>query len=246
MKDIFSKLFFSFPSPNSLTFSFHYPRIINFSFDLVNSQFGILWRSVSAKPQPAGRCLPRSREPENSNSVHRLDDAYSGSRSLPLGNPRGSRWPVGATRLPCAISPSTSFFASSLSSESRTLSLSRSRSFSRPSCAFRYTRRPARTSAIRFNRGRDAYSRKAKRANRSSEWLFWPLGSVIYFPRNRLDECISSGSEFERLEPIVHLSIFLMCERDFEFFCGICPLRNRTSRDKKVLRKKVIYKNTYK
>lgn len=61
----------------------------------------------------------------------------------PSRDPRGSRRPVGATRLPCAISPST-FFSALLSSRPLFLSLPRS------SHAFRYTRRPAWTPAIRL------------------------------------------------------------------------------------------------
>lgn len=76
-------------------------------------------------------------------SSRRRDWLFSSSQSPPSRDPRGSRRPVGATRLPCAISPSTFFFAL-LSSRPLFLSLPR------PPHAFRYTHRPAWTPAIRL------------------------------------------------------------------------------------------------
>lgn len=56
------------------------------------------------------------------------------------------------------------------------------RSFSLNRYAFRYTRRPARTPAIRVNRGRDAYSRRGS----IRRIIFWPRGAVIYYTQSAL------------------------------------------------------------
>lgn len=112
-------------------------------------------------------------------------DLLSGSRSLPLGDLRGSRRPVGATRLPRAISPSTfslallpSWSLSLLSLFLHILFLSLSLLPDLPL--------HSQTSSDhdhQVNRGRDAYLRRG--ADRSLEWFFWPRDAMIYYARSQ-------------------------------------------------------------
>lgn len=103
----------------------------------------------------------RKAQSRNSNILVILGFSISPSQDL-----RGSRRPVGATRLPCAISPSTFFFALLLS---RPLALSLSILDSRLSTSVPsvHSQRLARTPAIRVSRRRDAYSRPER--DRSTE-----------------------------------------------------------------------------
>lgn len=96
---------------------------------------------------------------------------------------RGSRRPVGATRLPCAISPSTFFFALLSSLSAFSLSLSRSL------CAFRSTRRPTqtRTSAVRLTVEEMRTRGEAQIDPRND---FSDLAMIYYAHSQHHEECI--------------------------------------------------------
>lgn len=173
-----------------------FPKLISYNqYSIANDWFFTL--KAFSKSCPGGNCSSRRR------GWALLEFSVSPSR-----DPRGSRRPVGATRLPCAISPST-FFSALLSSRPLFLSLPRS------SHAFR-TRIPAWTPAIRLTveemrtRGE---ARIDPRDDFSDLAALWFITRTVITMKNALHRASLNYSLFCK-----SYWLFLTCKQNYNFF----------------------------